>query len=199
MPLDVSDIAIIRRIGEDLPRAPVVVALVPAEEASARRAAHARLTARRLGLADEEIALAADPAGRPVLLGREGVFLSRAARDGLAALCVADRPVGVDLERATPGEVPWNVLLPGEARLLERLGPQAFPSLWTVKEAALKALGLGFLKGPEAVMVGRDADGRWTASDAAGRRTLQVVLVQPDPGWTLAVVTADGPSVTSPD
>ncbi len=140
--------------------------------------------------------LALDPLGRPIAPAHPALHLSRSSREGLCALAIAAVPVGVDLERRDSGEVPWNVLAAPEAALLRRLGPSAFPVLWAVKEAALKALGAG-LAGAGTVTVMQDDRGAWIVNDEAGGRPLSVATAEPVEGWVLAVVTADAP--TSPD
>lgn len=65
-------------------------------------------------------------------------------------------PVGVNVERDRP-QADWPEILP-----LVRAQQDRVPSplhLWTAKEAALKALGQGFLTDPRAVGIEGDANG----------------------------------------
>lgn len=114
-------------------------------------------------------ALALDPArvgiehreGRPPAVVRpegSGLRLSTASRAGLAAMTVAAAPVGVDLELVDPtADIPWRVLHPAEAAMLRSGGSEAkaeaFCRLWSVKEAYLKALGLGLSREPSSFAV----------------------------------------------
>lgn len=112
---------------------------------------------------DPREVVVAHASGRPPALVEPAarLFLSSASRDGWAALAVADRPVGIDIERVEPGlEIPWRVLHEAEARWLrgvpERRQPASFARLWTVKEAYLKALGKGLARSPETFRVACD-------------------------------------------
>jgi len=57
-------------------------------------------------------------------------------------------------------EPPWSLLHPNERNILETLTGEAradaFPRLWTAKEAYLKALGLGFARDPTKIAIGLD-------------------------------------------
>lgn len=123
------------------------------------RAALRRLLGERIGLPPQDVPLAAGAHGRPALagpLGRDGLErldfnVSHSGAYALIALAEGPWAVGVDVERcdafgahglADPAALESLVLSPRE-----RAAPQAarpdFPTLWTVKEAVLKCLGLG--------------------------------------------------------
>jgi len=72
-------------------------------------------------------------------------FAQRLSRFGCA---LASVPIGVDIETADRGEIPWNVLHDAEAARLGALGVEEreklFLRIWAAKEAYAKALGLGF-------------------------------------------------------
>jgi 4'-phosphopantetheinyl transferase len=80
-------------------------------------------------------------------------------------MAVARSQVGVDVEIVDPeSEIPWNVLHPDEAAMLSRQDEAArapsFVRLWSLKEAYLKALGLGLSREPASFAIrfaGRDA------------------------------------------
>lgn len=79
--------------------------------------------------------------------------LSVARREGFSAIGLAASPIGVDVEVLDPaGEIPWTVLHPIEADDLAESSraeqPARFARLWSLKEAYVKALGLGFSREP---------------------------------------------------
>ena len=86
-----------------------------------------------------------------------GLCLSMASRGSWEAIALAACPIGVDVEVADAGEIPWNVLHRHEAALLARedgtARARAFARLWSLKEAYLKALGLGLSREPESFAV----------------------------------------------
>ncbi len=127
----------------------------------ARRALLRRALALRLGAAPGDIVVAADANGAPrVTSAREPVFVSLASRGDAVAIAISDRPVGVDVElrEANPPKPAWNILHPRERDWLSEQNPQAqhesFLALWCVKEAYLKAIGLGLRREPADIEVG---------------------------------------------
>ncbi|MCW2314955.1 4'-phosphopantetheinyl transferase [Rhodoblastus acidophilus] len=116
-----------------------------------RRAALLDFCADALALSRDRLRLAHDPLGAPLLLidgaptewrisssSREDVWLFGLTRRGA---------IGVDLEIFYPIEPPAAVLHPDEKKRLAALpaldAAAAFYDIWTVKEAYIKALGLG--------------------------------------------------------
>ena len=108
--------------------------------------------ARRLGRRPEDIDFEIDSNGRPRLVG-DGAWFSLSHSGALVAAAVAPWPeVGLDIEREDEGadligvaasvftdeEREAIAAAPGDARL------RLFFSLWTLKEAYLKATGMGF-------------------------------------------------------
>jgi 4'-phosphopantetheinyl transferase len=82
-----------------------------------------------------------------------GLFLSISRRGPFTAVALAASQVGVDVELVEgDGEIPWNVLHPSESAMLRQEdGPAraaAFARLWSLKEAYLKALGIGLFREP---------------------------------------------------
>lgn len=137
-----------------------------------RRALLRRVLARRTGMAAHSVPLVHDDAGRPCLRGMDDVYVSTANAGSLLAVVVANGPVGVDVERRRP--LPdWRALAtdhftPREvariAALPEAVAEDAVLRLWTMKEAAAKALGVGLPDGlPSLDLACRalDADARW--------------------------------------
>jgi 4'-phosphopantetheinyl transferase len=99
--------------------------------------------------------------GRPPLLVQPagfGLYLSTSSRGSIAAMAIARSQVGIDVELAdTRAEIPWNVLHAQEATGLRSLGGEersrAFARLWSLKEAYVKALGIGLAREPSSFAV----------------------------------------------
>lgn len=106
-----------------------------------------------------EVEIGEGAAGAPLLSGpRGGLHLSFAARGSRALIGFSTCPIGVDLEIAEPDMlIPRNMLRADERLLLDALPvggrAGAFCTLWTAKEAVVKALGLGFQLPPEAIRI----------------------------------------------
>lgn len=116
------------------------------------RARLRQLLAGYLGCDPASLKLTTLPQGKPVLVDSTLSFnLSHSGE--LALLAIARTlPLGVDLEQFRP-ELDWKPLAgryfsPGEQRALQTLPPalqtRAFITIWTRKEAWLKATGSGF-------------------------------------------------------
>lgn len=89
------------------------------------------------------------------------VSLTHAENRAVAAL--AERPVGIDLERvaARDASVTEFLLHPSERALLDTLPlseDAAFTLCWTLKEAVLKALGTGLRRSPKKLRLEIDAE-----------------------------------------
>nr|WP_225977969.1 4'-phosphopantetheinyl transferase superfamily protein [Paracidovorax avenae] len=144
-----------------------------------------RLLGEHIGLPPQDVPLAAGAHGRPALAGPAGLDgldfnVSHSGAYALIALAEGPWAVGVDVERcdafgahslADPAALESLVL---SAR--ERAAPPAarpdFPTLWTVKEAVLKCLGLGVAEHlPHVCVERREA--------AGGRGGVEVVLEGP--------------------
>ena len=125
-----------------------------------RRLLTRRCAALYLGIAAEDCVIAHGPAGRPVLISPGArLHLSVSARGGIAALAIARRRVGIDIELADAArDIPWNILRADERETLEAAPAAeraaAFLRLWCVKEAYVKALGTGLNTRPEDIHVG---------------------------------------------
>jgi phosphopantetheinyl transferase len=145
----------------------------PRDHFLGRRALLRRLVAARLGLPAEAVTIGHDEAGRPQVEapGGSGLHLSVSARGTLAALALAPLPVGVDLEPVgDPKEPVWDVLHARERGEIEsvwkvRAEDWPFLSIWTAKEAYLKALGLGLKREPARLHVAYEGDDMFLVHD----------------------------------
>ncbi|WP_367141074.1 MULTISPECIES: 4'-phosphopantetheinyl transferase family protein [Streptomyces] len=118
-----------------------------------------------------------EPHGRPAVATphQPRLHFSLSHSHGMALVGVADRPVGVDVERLPrPATVDacTPALHPGEQQELGALDPgerqEAFGRLWTRKEAFLKGIGTGLSRGPSLDYLGADPARRpsgWTVLD----------------------------------
>jgi 4'-phosphopantetheinyl transferase len=107
--------------------------------------------------------------GKPELARGTGVHFNASHSQGRMFVAIADREVGVDLERERPGagfEAILERYLPGTPR-------EEFFQAWTRREAYLKAIGRGLSDLEEPMR-----DGWWVEDLDAG------------PGWAAAVAAA---------
>lgn len=146
-----------------------------------------------LGCDPAEVRFATGP-GKPRLAGDGPAFNLSHAGD-LALVAVARFEVGVDVEHLASAP-PWEEVAPvactpAEVDALRRLPAArrdaAFCSLWTGKEAYLKATGDGLAVAPHLVTVGVPSPGRHTPAGGGW----SVLGVRPAPGY-VAAVAAEG-------
>jgi phosphopantetheinyl transferase len=94
-----------------------------------------------------------------------GLHLSWARRQDRFACALARLPVGIDIETADGGEIPWNTLHPDERAALRATDAASrewlFLRIWAAKEAYGKALGEGLAREPASFAV------RLAGADAA--------------------------------
>lgn len=171
---------------------------------SQRAALPVRLVADILGVPPHAVLIEKAEGHRPVVkqpLG-SGLFLSMARRRSFTAVALAATQVGVDVELVDPeGDIPWNVLHSREATMLgQQDGPArdaAFARLWSLKEAYVKALGIGLFREPSSFAVSfvdgeraafndplaparvAEAETVWRTDDGARAAVSTVVLDRP--------------------
>ena len=143
------------------------------------------------------------PGGQPTLLGAPldlHFSLSHSGTHAAVAVTVG-RPVGLDLEEVDAGRdvlaLAERFFTRSEQMQLRDCGvarrDTAFTTLWTVKEAVLKACGLGLGAGLQTVEASLDAQGRLTSVVAPGGPWSAVVWEPvPDLRAALAVAAASG-------
>lgn len=164
--------------------------------------------ADRLGLSAEEIEVETTAEGAPRLggysNGEEPVRLSIAHSGSRAAVVVSPDPVGVDVEEIKPrrSDLYRRFLREDEYEILERFGsdvgteasgrsgdPTEFPDgnevaqivCWTLKEAALKAMGTGLGVSPLTLRI-----------DVRGEKGVRVVDRTSDAIWTVRFERREG-------
>ena len=152
------------------------------------RALLRRAVARWLGAPAQEVQLEGGGRGPLRLAGTSGsaLRLSLSHTPGLVACAVADVGVGIDVEslgRAVAAlRLARRFFSPAEAEELGVAPPAArrahFLALWTAKEAALKACGLGLAAGLDSVAIEGSPASSPRAARIRGRRlALRAILV----------------------
>lgn len=174
---------------------------------------------RAAGVAPEDILIRSERNRRPRVLQPAsmrtfGVSLSHTA--GMVAVGYHNgKDIGVDIEEVDPEventRLPRSVLSPREYGRWKALPgprrPAEFFRIWTVKEALLKAAGVGLLVDPSAIDTGGDdrfrprlltlpqrfgPPGCWTLRTVQfGRYCCSVAVAEPDHGQHLPVCRTD--------
>ena len=161
------------------------------------RATLRRVLGERMGLAPQDVPLAAGTHGRPALVEWEGLDFNVSHSGEYALIAMVDGPwaVGVDVERcdafADPVALESLVLSPRERAAL----PAArldFPTVWTVKEAVLKCLGLGVAEHlPHVCVERREAGGVGVVLEGPLRDpAVQACVLAAPPGYAAALAWA---------
>lgn len=122
------------------------------------RVAARQLLAHVLDCAPADVPLAVAEDGAVEVRGGRGLHLSISHTGEEAVAAVAERTVGVDLERIQPRPERLHrfLLLEKERPLLNRLPlpeDDAFALCWALKEAVLKALRCGLRRSPKTVRI----------------------------------------------
>jgi phosphopantetheinyl transferase len=128
------------------------------------QAALRRLVAARAHLDADAVTIGHDDRGRPVVLGGSALQASISHSGDFVACALAQRRVGVDIERIDRAEaddaLATRVCSADERHLLAQTEPgarrRALIRLWTRKEALSKALGVGLGMPFERLDVNRD-------------------------------------------
>ena len=161
-------------------------------------AAHAGkrlMLASALGKAPESLRFAASPHGKPGLggeeAGRSDFSLSHAGE--VVMVAIARDPVGADVEPLDAGEraaAMIDLVLAAEEQALWRAAPEhlqgrLFLRYWTLKEALLKAAGLGFAVPPSAIRIDAGAPSVLAVPPALGAPSRWRLLAPTDSGLAL--------------
>lgn len=171
----------------------------------ATRAALRRLLAAAMGLAPVALRFVAGPHGKPRLHAAPATApLFNVAHAGAHALLAlgdarAMQGVGVDLERRD-AVADWTELAPVLLSPEERAATEPLPlaETWVVKEAVLKAAGLGIGQHLMDCSVHREAAGHaYRLSVPAGWPAIAAWPLPAPPGW-VAAVACQGLSMPQP-
>ena len=142
------------------------------------------------------------PTAKPTLRTEPRLRFNLAHAADRAVLAVGwEREVGIDLEPIDAALDPRLLLPiacgPAEMDRIEAMPPPAraaaFLTLWTAKEAYLKAIGLGLFRDPRALHVEFVPGGRAVVHDAhdpAAAARWDVRLLDAGPGWSAALAAA---------
>lgn len=139
---------------------------------------------------------AANAHGKPALVNGAFSFSLSHTRGLVACAIAAGMPIGIDVEsvsRVVDRQIADRFFSHEEAAMLrecpEDLRHVRFIELWTLKEAFLKALGLGLSGSLASVSFEVGADGTivCASDDAAEGRGFQFTLLEPAPHFRLAV------------
>lgn len=114
----------------------------------------------RLNVGNKELQFKKTPDGKPYLSGGE-ISFSLSHTDSMAAVCVSERSVGVDIERERPIEPKlaerFFSSCEREYVLRDTYGTNTrFFEVWTRKEAVAKYKGTGFTVPIASIYTGRD-------------------------------------------
>jgi 4'-phosphopantetheinyl transferase len=147
----------------------------------------------RLGVPPASLRWRYGPRGKPRLVGAD-VQVNLSHSGALAALAVASRRVGIDVQRVLTGLAPARMAVryypPAEARFVMAAdGPAAqadrFTRLWVRKEACLKVTGGRLLPGLAQAVMGTGLADDYQAATALIRE------VRVPPGYHAAVAAED--------
>ncbi|NJO33375.1 MAG: 4'-phosphopantetheinyl transferase superfamily protein [Rhodospirillales bacterium] len=160
------------------------------------RALLRQLLSRHTGEPAGTIEFAAGPCGKPALRGAHGVHFNLSHSHGMALVAVASAEVGIDIERIDKDvdydDIAETMFSAAEIGML-RSAPasrrgEVFFSIWTRKEAYLKATGLGLSSNlpeistasPQGVIEdhgGSSDDHAWHAFDLPAPANFKAALV----------------------
>jgi 4'-phosphopantetheinyl transferase len=175
-----------------------------------------RLLGRRLGRDPRDLRFVEGPQGKPALIGGELEFNVSHSGDRVAIAIAEGGPIGVDIEVEQPRMTDLVVLArryfsPGEALAVEKAAEQApdqamplFFTIWTAKEAVIKAVGggLSIQLASFSVLPVRSAWGAvenlggdpkldgWHVAALPSEPGYRAAMAAPGDGWEIVPITA---------
>lgn len=163
------------------------------------RAAARLLVAERLQVPLDEVELTVAPGGAVDVVGA-GLCLSISHSLDMAAVAIAERAVGVDVERirAPHPKLHERIMGPRERIMVERL-PVSFDQgtllVWTLKEAVIKALQTGLRRPMRSVELDIDYHDRRATVDGVDGEWVALFAILDGYLLSLAYRAGDEPSV----
>jgi len=174
-------------------------------------AAHAlarRMLAAAAAVQPDALTFVAGPYGKPAIAGPEetsGIAFNIAHTRGLVACAVClEGDVGVDVEAVRaelqPADLAQRFFATSECEGLAAVAadarPARFTDLWALKEAYIKAVGLGLSHALDTFAFSFGPDGRLSFQRPPGDTAPRVfALFEPKPGFRLAVAAPSGHAV----
>lgn len=152
--------------------------------------------AENLGVAPEEIGFRYGPAGKPEVIDHSTTHFNLAHSGELAVLAIGGVPVGIDLERRRPMKNAqglaerWFHPVEVERIAAAKDSLDEFFRTWTMKEAALKLVGVGVGESLPKVLTPSGPDGGVATGlppNALGAATCRVEPVEIDPAFAAAM------------
>jgi len=127
--------------------------------------------------------------GQPYICNHADGYCSISHSHGQGLAAVADHPIGVDIEKIRPhsrelvdyivDQRELNVV----ARTIQGSTDQLVTTVWTIKEAVMKALGFGLAIAPKSVVISNHQKGFYTVLARCKTRVLE---------WYVYSVVCDG-------
>jgi 4'-phosphopantetheinyl transferase len=152
-----------------------------------------------LGARAGDIAILWSKGGAPLLSPPFSDYrLSWAQRRNHFACALARQPIGIDIELADGGEIPWNALHEDEAAALRATQTAErdalFLRIWAAKEAYTKALGEGLRREPTEFAVHFEGKAEGRVEDPAGavQRAARLVFALIDGAGVVALALIEG-------
>jgi phosphopantetheinyl transferase len=153
------------------------------EDVLVRRGLARLCVATALEVRAAEVIILWSPLGAPLLGPPFADYrVSWAQRAGRFACALSLQPIGVDIETADGGEIPWKALHAQEIAVLRAAEPAAreahFLRIWAAKEAYAKALGEGLRRETSEFALHLEQDGAGFIEDpqAADRKPVRVAF-----------------------
>ena len=156
------------------------------------------LLSQHTGLPARSLAFATAANGKPVLLGSRETHFNLSHSDGTALVAIASAEIGIDIERIDGGVdyagVAQSVFSRSEIEMLREASDtrrgEVFFSIWTRKEAYLKATGAGFSSNLPMISTAAPDGTIEDHGDSAGRPDWRVFDLPVAGHFKAALVTA---------
>jgi 4'-phosphopantetheinyl transferase len=151
------------------------------------------LLAARTHLAPRELRFRTGPHGKPAVEDAPDLHFSISYRKGCAAVAIAQRPVGIDVEslRAdvdTAAIAQRFFTRDEQAWIAQADNRQVFFTLWARKEALVKAAGTGV---DAMIRAGAQGDTAWLDDEQGRIRQYRILQLDAPSGFALALAVEE--------